>query len=61
MLITKRVNKTLHKVIAVFVYILNLLLRVRFNKHNTLLTIVIPRGYNNNILDTFLQLLIDKC
>ena len=40
-LINKKVDARLYKVMVVFVYILNLNLEVRFNKSNTLLSIVI--------------------
>jgi hypothetical protein len=56
----KRMDKNLHKVMVVFIYLLNLDPRVRFNKSNTLLSMVIPGGYDNNTLDTFLQPLVDE-
>ena len=60
-LTNKKVDARLHKVMVVFVYILNLDPEVRFNKSNTLLSIVIPGGYDNSTLDTFLQPLVDEC
>ena len=57
----KRVDKKLHKVMVVFIYLLNLHPRVRFNKSNTLLSTVIPSGYDNSTIDTFLQPLMDEC
>ena len=57
----KRIDKKLHKVMVVFIYLLNLKPQVRFNKSNTLLSMVIPGGYDNNTLDTFLQPLVDEC
>ena len=44
-----------------FIYLLNLNLRVRFNRSNTLLSTIIPSGYDNSTLDTFLQPLVDEC
>ena len=57
----KRMDKKLHKVMVVFIYLLNLNPRLRFNKSNTLLSMVIPGGYDNSTLDTFLQPLVDEC
>ena len=56
-----RVDNKVHKVMVVFVYLLNLDPKVRFNKSNTLLSIVIPSGYSNHSLDTFLQPLVEEC
>ena len=57
----KRIYKNLHKVMVVFIYLLNLNPRIRFSKSNTPLSIVIPSGYDNSTLDTFLQPLVDEC
>ena len=61
MLTEKRIDKKLHKVMVVFIYLLNLNPRVRFNKSSTLLSTIIPSGYDNSTLDTFLQPLVDEC
>ena len=57
----KRIDKKLHRFMVVFIYLLNLNPRVRFNKSNTPLSIVIPSRYDNSTLDTFLQPLVDEC
>ena len=57
----KRIEKKLHKLVVVFIYLLNLKPQVCFNKSNTLLSIVIPGRYDNNTLDSYLQPFEDEC
>lgn len=59
-LTNKQICKNIHKVVAVFIYVLNLHPHVRFAKVNSLLSMVIPGGYLNEELNTFLWPLVNE-